>query len=128
MDAGIPSSVYKLNQGEIDAGRLNRVGSMKMLRVGESMTLDDGTKVQFLGTRPYAVLSIRHDPGERIVLGSVALLLGGLMLSLTGKRRRIWFRVSESTTPGSSMVEAGGLPRTDYPGFADEFNSIVGKE
>jgi cytochrome c biogenesis protein len=128
MDAGIPSSVYKLNQGEIDAGRLNRVGSMKMLRVGESMTLDDGTKVQFLGTRPYAVLSIRHDPGERIVLGSVALLLAGLMLSLTGKRRRIWFRISESTTTGSSMVEAGGLPRTDYPGFADEFNSIVGKE
>jgi len=22
-------------------------------------------------------------------------------------------------------VEAGGLPRTDYPGFADEFGSLV---
>jgi cytochrome c biogenesis protein len=125
MDAGIPDSVYKLNQGEIDAGRLKPVGSMKMLRIGESMTLDDGTKVEFLGTRQYANLSIRYDPGERIVLGSVVLLLAGLMLSLTGKRRRIWFRVSPSTTTGSSMVEAGGLPRTDYPGFAGEFEGIV---
>jgi cytochrome c biogenesis protein len=125
MDAGIPNSVYKLNQAEIDAGRLNRVGNMKLLRVGESMALDDGTKVEFLGTRPYAVLSVRYDPGERIVLGSVALLLVGLMLSLTGKRRRIWFRVSASTTSGSSMIEAGGLPRTDYPGFQQEFDRIV---
>ena len=128
MDAGIPDSVYRLNQSAIDAGRLKRVGDMKLLRVGESMTLDDGTKVEFLGTRPYAAVSIRHDPGERIVLGSVVLLLVGLMLSLTGKRRRIWFRVSPSTTPGSSMIEAGGLPRTEYPGFADEFRSIVRKE
>jgi cytochrome c biogenesis protein len=125
MDAGIPSSVYTLNQGAIDAGRLKRVGEMKMLRVGESMTLDDGTRVEFLGTRPYAAVSVRHDPGERIVLGSVVLLLAGLMLSLTGKRRRVWFRVSPSTTPGSSMVEAGGLPRTDYPGFADEFRELA---
>jgi cytochrome c biogenesis protein len=128
MDTGIPSSIYKLNQGEIDAGRLKRVGDMKMLRVGESLTLDDGTKVEFLGTRQYATLSVRYDPGERIVLGSVVLMLAGLMLSLTGKRRRVWFRVSPSTTSGSSLVEAGGLPRTDYPGFADEFNRIVRKE
>jgi cytochrome c biogenesis protein len=128
MDTGIPNSVYTLNQAEIDAGRLNRVGDMKLLRVGESMTLDDGTKVEFLGTRQYATLSIRYDPGQRIVLGSVVLMLAGLMLSLTGKRRRVWFRVSLATTSGSSMVEAGGLPRTDYPGFADEFNRIVRKE
>jgi cytochrome c biogenesis protein len=125
MDAGIPSSVYTLNQGEIDAGRLKQVGETKMLRTGESMTLDDATKVEFLGTRQYVTLSIRHDPGERVVLGSVALLLAGLMLSLTGKRRRIWFRVSRSTTTGSSMLEAGGLARTGYPGFAEEFSGIV---
>jgi cytochrome c biogenesis protein len=127
MDAGIPTSVYRLNQGQLDAGRLTRVGDMKLLRVGGSMVLDDGTKVEFLGTRPYVNLSVRHDPAQPVVLGSVALLLAGLMLSLTGKRRRIWFRVSESTTPGSSMVEAGGLARTDHPGFAEEFRSIVGK-
>ena len=25
-------------------------------------------------------------------------------------------------------MEAGGLPRTDYPGFADEFAQVVGAE
>jgi cytochrome c biogenesis protein len=128
MDSGVPSSVYRLNQGEIDAGRLKQVGDMQLLRVGESMTLDDGTKLEFLGTRPYATLSVRYDPGERIVLGSVVVMLVGLMLSLAGKRRRVWFRISPSTTSGSSMVEAGGLPRTDYPGFADEFDKIVRNE
>jgi cytochrome c biogenesis protein len=128
MDGGIPSSVYRLNQGQVDAGRLSRVGDMKMLRVGESMTLDDGTKVEFLGTRQYANLSVRHDPAQPVVLGSVALLLAGLMLSLTGKRRRIWFRVTASTTPSSSIIEAGGLARTDYPGFAEEFRELVRKE
>lgn len=136
MDAGIPSSVYTLNQAAIDAGTLTRVGEMAVLRPGGTMTLDDGTTVEFLGTRQYATLSIRHDPGEYIVLASAVLLLVGLTLSLTGKRRRIWFRITTSATHGDafvagerprggSMVEAGGLPRTDYPAFAGEYSSIV---
>jgi cytochrome c biogenesis protein len=46
-------------------------------------------------------------------------LLVGLLLSLTGKRRRIWFR------GGDGGVEAAGLPRTDYGGFTREFDEIV---
>ncbi len=125
MDTGIPSSVYRINQAEIDAGRLARVGEMRLLRVGESMALDDGSRVEFLGTRQYATLSIRHDPGQRIVLGGAVLLMTGLTLSLTGRRRRIWFRTLGLPTSSGSMVEAGGLPRTDYPAFAHEFESIA---
>lgn len=125
LDAGIPSSVYSLDQSAIKAGRLKQVGAAKLLHPGQSMALDDGTKVEFLGTRQWASLSVRYDPGERIVLASVALLLVGLMASLSGKRRRVWFRVSESTTSGSTIIEAGGLARTDYPGFGDEFAQLV---
>jgi cytochrome c biogenesis protein len=64
-------------------------------------------------------MSIRYDPGEPIVLGGAAALLLGLLASLTGKRRRFWFRV----TPDG--VESGGLPRSDYPGFQAEFDDIV---
>jgi cytochrome c biogenesis protein len=125
LDAGIPSSVYRLDRRQVDAGRLAEVGS-KLLRVGESWTLDDGTTLEFVGTRRYVVLAVRQDPGERIVLGSVAVMLVGLMLSLTGKRRRVWFRVGPSPTDGSSrLVGAGGLPRTDYPGFAEEFSQLI---
>jgi cytochrome c biogenesis protein len=51
------------------------------------------------------------------------------MLSLAGHRRRVWFRIShpEASEPGGggSLMEAGGLPRTDYPGFAEEFEQVV---
>jgi cytochrome c biogenesis protein len=130
LGAGIPTSVYQLDQRQVRAGKLTQLGAGKLLRPGEKWTLDDGTSVEFLGTRQYATLSVRHDPGEKIVLVSAVMLLVGLMLSLTGRRRRVWFRLvsapaGESTTERSSLVEAGGLPRTDYSGFADEFNQLV---
>jgi cytochrome c biogenesis protein len=131
LDAGIPGSVYRLDQHQVETGRLKQVGS-KLLREGQSWRLDDGTTVEFVGTRPWVALSVRHDPGEPIVLGSVVMLLAGLMLSLTGKRRRVWFRVGSSPTAGTSptagsstLTEAGGLPRTDYPAFAEEFTQLI---
>lgn len=131
LDAGIPGSVYQLDQRQVRTGRLKQVGDAKLLRPGEAWTLDDGTKVEFLGTRRYVTLSVRHDPGEKIVLVSAGVLLVGLMLSLFGRRRRVWFRVvrpdlaATRTTSRSSLVEVGGLPRTDYSGFAEEFDQLV---
>ena len=128
LDAGIPGSVYQLDQRQVRTGRLKQIGEGKLLRPGEKWTLDDGSYVEFLGTRPYVTLSVRHDPGQGIVLVSAGLLILGLTTMLLGRRRRVWFRVTPadaSTTSGSSLVEAGGLPRTDYPGFADEFRELV---
>jgi cytochrome c biogenesis protein len=131
LDAGLPGSVYKLDQEQIREGKLTQVGDAKLLRPGEKWTLEDGTAVEFLGTQPYITLSVRYDPASTPMLVSAALLLIGLMFSLFGRRRRVWFRVTPatpeetSTTGGSSLVEAGGLPRTDYAGFADEFNQLV---
>jgi cytochrome c biogenesis protein len=119
LDAGVPRSVYRLDPRQISLGRLVKAGDAVMLRPGERATLPDGSTVEFVGTREWVSLSVRYNPGEPIILaGAVALLLG-LIASLTGKRRRVWFRVSEST------VEAGGLPRSEYPGFAEEFDDIV---
>jgi len=120
FDAGAPLSVYTLDQRQVKAGRLTKFGDAFMLRVGESRALPDGSKVEFLGTRQFVTMSIRYDPGEPIVLGGAVALLLGLLASLTGKRRRFWFRVS----PGGGLV-AGGLPRSDYPGFQAEFDDIV---
>ncbi|GAA4692335.1 cytochrome c biogenesis protein ResB [Phytohabitans rumicis] len=122
LDVGLPQSVYTLDQRQVNSGRLKPVGEAKLLRVGEKMTLDDGTTAEFLGTRQYATLSVRYDPGEFVALGGAATGLAGLMLSLTGRRRRVFFRV---TTGSSRLVEAGGLPRTDYSGFAEEFQETV---
>jgi cytochrome c biogenesis protein len=51
------------------------------------------------------------------------------MLSLFGHRRRVWFRMTPLAAAeresGGTVMEAGGLPRTDYPGFATEFEALV---
>src|SRR6266487_1156674 len=119
LDAGLAQSVYSLDASQIRSGKLVQTAVSKGLKVGETWALPDGSKVEFLGTRPWVTLTARHDPGETFVLGAAVCLLIGLLLSLSGKRRRIWFRV------GPERIEAAGLPRTDYAGFAGEFDDIV---
>jgi cytochrome c biogenesis protein len=131
MDAGIPGSVYALNQDQIANGELRKVNGARPqeLEPGQSWTLDDGTRLEFLGTRQFITVSVRYDPTSQVVLGGAVLGLIGLMLSLAGHRRRVWFRVSPLPAGdggrGGSVMEAGGLPRTDYPGFGEEFARLV---
>ncbi|HEX2417248.1 MAG TPA: cytochrome c biogenesis protein ResB, partial [Micromonosporaceae bacterium] len=132
MDAGIPRSVYSLDQRQIDRGRLTMIGEQpKLLRPGEKWTLDDGTTVEFLGTRQWITLQLRHDPGAPVVLVAGGVLLAGLLASLTVRRRRVWFRltvpVGTDDQPGRTIVTAGGLTRAEYSGFGDEFARLMAK-
>ncbi|MEU5530071.1 cytochrome c biogenesis protein ResB [Micromonospora chersina] len=128
LDAGIPGSVYKLDQRQVANGKLKEIGN-KVLRAGETWKLDDGSTLEFVGTQPYITIAVRHAPGQTMMLVACVTLLLGLMGSLFGRRRRVWFRVTPpeggSPTSGSSLVEAGGLPRTEHPGFAPEFAQLV---
>ncbi len=123
IDAGTPQSVWMLNRDQIDTGALRQVDDPRFLGVGDSVTLDDGTTLEFLGTEQWITLSVRHDPGEPVVLAGAIVLMAGLVTSLSGRRRRVWFRLAGAGR--GSRVEAGGLPRSDYPGFADEFIGLV---
>jgi cytochrome c biogenesis protein len=123
LDAGIPHSVYTLDTSQVDSGRLTMVKDLINLHPGESATLDDGTKVEFLGTQPWANIAVRYDPGQRLVLGGAACLLVGLVTMLFGKRRRVWFRVRPGA--GGSAVTAGALARSEYSGFTEEFEALV---
>ncbi len=134
LDVGTPRSVYSIDQGQIATGELKNVSGARphALKLGETWTLDDGTKLEFVGTRPFATLSIRYDPTQTLVLVGAVVGLLGLMLSLGGHRRRVWFRVAAnpdlagSPDPsGGTLLTAGGLPRTDYPGFPGEFKALV---
>ncbi|MEV6347942.1 cytochrome c biogenesis protein ResB [Actinoplanes sp. NPDC051851] len=128
LDVGIPGSVYALDRDQISSGDLKKISGDRpqALHKGESWTLDDGSKLEFVGTRKYATLSIRYDPTQTSVLAGAVTGLIGLMLSLFVHRRRVWFRVlpADDRQAGGSVIEAGGLPRTDYPGFADEFATL----
>lgn len=130
LDIGKAGSVYALDRTQINNGELKKVSGDRpqALKPGQSWTLDDGTKLEFVGTRKYATLSIRYDPSQSLLLVGAVLGLMGLMLSLFIHRRRVWFRVSPANDQetGGSVIEAGGLPRTDYPGFAAEFAALTG--
>ena len=70
-----------------------------MLRPGETWTLADGTKVEFLGTRQWVTVSVRHDPGEPIVLGGAVAAAGRADAVAGRRRRRVWFRIVPRPTP-----------------------------
>jgi cytochrome c biogenesis protein len=124
LGSGAPQSVYELDQRLIASGELAKVGESKALKPGETWRLPDGSTVQFVGTQQWITVSVRHDPGERIVLVGAAGLLVGLMVSLIGKRRRVWARVTTSGD-GRSLITLGGLARGEHAGFAAEFAEIA---
>lgn len=123
LGSGAPQSVYALDERQIALGRLTEVGT-KTLRPGDSWTLPDGSTVEFLETRPWITVSVRHDPGQSFMLFGAGAVLVGLLVSLSGKRRRVWARIRPADG-GGSLITFGGLARTEYPGFADEFARVV---
>ncbi|RSM71645.1 cytochrome c biogenesis protein ResB [Actinoplanes sp. ATCC 53533] len=124
LDSGIAQSVYQLPRRPLADGRLQQIpGRATTLRPGERWTLDDGSTLEFVGTRRWITVTVRDDPGEPIVLAAAVALLAGLLCSLSVRRRRVWFRVTPG--PDGCSVEAAGLPRTDYSGFRAEFAAIV---
>jgi cytochrome c biogenesis protein len=124
LDSGFPQSVYSLDHTRIADGELRQIARSKALKPGEVWQLPDGSSVQFVGTKQWITVSVRHDPGEKIVLVGAVALLVGLMVSLSGRRRRVWVRVRPDGG-GGSLISLGGLPRSDYPGFADEFARVA---
>jgi cytochrome c biogenesis protein len=124
IDAGIPHSVYTLDQTQLHNGELKQVTKAPLImKPGASRTLDDGTTVTFAGYQRWATIQVRRDPGERVVLVAGILLLAGLLGSLTVRRRRVWFRFTP--TGSGTAVAAGGLARTEYAGFQAEFDRLV---
>jgi cytochrome c biogenesis protein len=130
LDAGIPRSVYSLDPDQIKSGKLKKIRETpEVMRPGDAWKLDDGTTVEFVGTRKWVTLQMRYDPGAPVVLVAAVLLLVGLLSSLTVRRRRVWFRLApdpgtSADGPQRTIVEAGGLARTEYAGFTAEFDRL----
>jgi cytochrome c biogenesis protein len=129
VDNGSSRSVYTLDQRQIDAGVLKPLTDRPyLMKPGDTERLPDGSSVRFVGVRQWVSLSIRYDPGEKFVLVGAICLVIGLLLSLTGRRRRVWFRVLPELSDGGrtvSVASAGGLARAEYASFPGEFESIV---
>ncbi|MGP4015206.1 cytochrome c biogenesis protein ResB [Saccharopolyspora sp. 5N708] len=129
LDSGRGQSIFGVDQSMVDQGRLKRV-ARENLRLGQEITLDDGTKVRFDGAERWANLQISHDPFQPWVLGFAIAIIFGIGTSLIIKRRRVWVRVGPNPEPGESgsartVVEVGGLARTDQAGYGEEFTKLA---
>jgi len=91
---------------------------------GQDLRLDDGTVIRFDGVRSWVNLQVSRDPGQGAVLVFAVLLLAGLGLSLTIRRRRFWARLTPLDGGTRTRVELGGLARTDRAGYGEEFQRL----
>ncbi|RBM21250.1 cytochrome C biogenesis protein ResB [Prauserella sp. PE36] len=127
VDSGRGQSIFEIDQSMVDSGRLERV-ARENLDVGEQLTLDDGTKVRFDGVDQWVSLQVSHDPTQVWVLGFAIAMFAGLGGSLFIKRRRLWVRVApveDADGKRRTVVEVGGLARTDQAGYGEEFAKIA---
>jgi cytochrome c biogenesis protein len=128
-ESGRGQSIFGVDQSMVESGRLVRVARQN-LRLGEQLTLDDGTVVRFDGVQQWVSLQVSHDPSQLWVLVSAVCVLGGLAASLSIKRRRFWVRATPSTggdSSGRTVVEVGGLARTDQAGYGEEFSRLAAR-
>ena len=123
LDTGRPQSLFSLDPRMIDQGRLIKVARVN-LREGQDSRLDDGTVVRFDGATPFVNLQVSHDPAQIWVLVFAMTMMGGLLVSLVVRRRRVWLRLVPGPE-GTVNVEFGGLARTDNSGWGDEFERLT---
>ncbi|HET6502572.1 MAG TPA: cytochrome c biogenesis protein ResB [Amycolatopsis sp.] len=125
LDSGQTQSIFSIDQTMVDDGRLKRV-ARENLAEGQSITLADGTKISFDGVQKWVSLQVSHDPTQVYVLVCAISMLVGLGASLLIKRRRVWIRVTPADGGGDGTVlQVGGLARTDQAGYGEEFNRIA---
>ncbi|MGW6624042.1 cytochrome c biogenesis protein ResB [Nocardia sp. NPDC055002] len=129
LDTGRSQSLFSLDPEMIKQGRLTKEARVN-LRPGESTTLPSGAKVTFDGAEEFVNLQVSHDPAQQWVLVSALTMMAGLLVSLLLKRRRIWIRTypveAAAGTVGQrrTVVEMGGLARSDQAGWGAEFDRL----
>ena len=123
LDSGVPQSVYTLDTSKM------KLLATSQLTPGQTLRLPNGQgSVTFVGFDQWATFQISRDPGKGVVLVSVGFMVAGLLLSLRVRRRRFWVRAvpQDHEHAGRTLVEVGGLTRTDASGgFDEEFADMV---
>ncbi len=123
LDSGIPQSVFRLDttaMTPLDGGQAHA------LLPGQTWKLPNGGSLTYVDTREWATFQVTQDPGKGLALIAAIGMVGGLLLSLFIRRRRLWVRVRE-VSGSPTTVEVGGLARTDPDRFAAEFAEVVAR-
>lgn len=124
LNTGAPRSVYSL-----DTTNLTPAGTALLAlrdpakRMAQG--LPGGATITVGAIKQWATFQIKRDPAKLLTLLAAVLMVGGLIGSLSIKRRRLWVRAR--AVDGMTVVEVGGLARTDADGFAAEMPVLVAR-
>ena len=118
LDAGRPQSVY-----DLDTSRMTRTNRLLLLPGVTARGLPGGATVTFDGYREWASFQVTRDPGKHVALGAAVAMIVGIGLSLRVRRRRLWVRATGG--PAATLVEVGGLARSQPDAFHREFARFV---
>ena len=124
MNSGPAQSVYQLDT----SGLRQLPVKPRPLAPGQSIRLPDGDgTLTFTGYRQWISLAITYDPGTLPALIAGMTALAGLLLSFFVRRRRMFVRARPGPD-GNTVVDVGGLARSDAAGgFEAEFPSLAGE-
>ncbi len=155
INEGIPQNVYSLDTRDMRQLRVNgplgddRAAQVLALNNPNQRTvtgLPGGMSLEVDGLREFATFQTKSDPFKGWVLVAAIAIICGLLVSMRVRRRRIWVRarpVADADTDADtdtdtdagatadtdavtvSMVEIGGLSRSDIDGFAAELRAIA---
>ncbi len=122
MNSGPSQSVYSLNT----AGLHQLPIAPRPMAIGQAMKLPDGLgTLTYTGYQQWVSLAITYDPGQTPALWSGIAVLAGLLLSFMVRRRRVFVRASTDEA-GGTVVDLGGLTRSDAAGgFEEEFSGLA---
>lgn len=119
LDSGSPQSVYTL-----DTSAMTQLG-LESLIPGDSWSLPEGAgSVEFTGFERWASFQIAQDPGKELALLASMIAIGGLMLSLFVRRRRVWVKVVD-IDGGGTLVQVAALGRTQSADLTDDVTVLA---
>jgi cytochrome c biogenesis protein len=124
LGSGVPQSVYQLDTTGMHRLPVKPQG----LSPGQSIKLPDGEgTLTFTGYTQWITLAMTYDPGQLPALACAIAALAGLLLSFFVRRRRIFVRATAEAS-GATVVDVGGLARSDAGGgFETEFAELTEK-
>jgi cytochrome c biogenesis protein len=122
MNSGPSQSVYSLDT----SGLRELAVSPRPLAIGQSIKLPNGLgTLTYTGYQQWVSLAITYDPGQTAALWSGIAVLAGLLLSFMVRRRRVFVRAGTDEA-GNTVVDLGGLTRSDAAGgFEEEFAGLA---
>lgn len=124
LDSGVPQSVYALDKTGLRQVRRQGRPVAQALRLGQTLELPQGKgSVTFNDVRRFANFQIARDPGKEVSLVAAIMLLVGLTVSLTVRRRRIWIRIAPENS--ECAIEIASLAMTRREPLPAELDAIT---